>query len=162
MQLLSKNFILLIVTGLLVSFVTSGCSSKRRGRSAVVVDEVMAPLSKIIQAVAYALPGGVRASSENRRTYTSKYVDLKGNRWDLLGKNRHRAFVEVTILSDRRPYIIEISAFVEERETTDVLDQEFVEVGESRQLAEKVTKKLMFRLEDSRKGRNLIDDFRAF
>lgn len=124
--------------------------------------EVNAPLTLIVQAAAFALPGGIRESSENRRIFQSKHIDLNGNRWDVLSAEKWRAFAEIGIFGDRRPYTVEVDVIVEERETTDPRDQFFEPVGQSRPLAERIAQKMMNYLEDRRKKRNLIDEFRAF
>ena len=143
-------------------FLVLGCSTTQRSASTVVIDEVKAPLRRIMQSAAYALPGGILKSSENRRVFKSRYIDLNGNRWDVLSKSKHRSSIEISILGDRRPYVIEVSAIVEERKSDSPLDQSFEEVGQSRKLAEKIAGKLANHLEDRRKRRNLIDEFRAF
>lgn len=140
----------------------TGCVTQRDRRSIVVIRDLKVPLRWIMKSAAYALPGGIRASSENRRVFKSKYIDLNGNRWDVLSKSLNRAYIEIAILGDLRPYIVEVSAIVEERASDSPLDQDFKRAGSSRPLAERIAKRMENYLEDRRKSQNLIDDFRAF
>lgn len=124
------------------------------------VQDVKTPLSCIKKAIAYGIPGGIRKRNNNHRTFFSKYVDLDGRKWDPLGNKIHRAFVEVTILGNRRPYELNIVARVEERASDDPMDTTFRLAGTSSELAYKATTMIESKLENCRG--DLIDDFRAF
>ena len=122
--------------------------------------ELQHPLKRLKRGVAYAIPGGVKGASENGRTFTSHYITLEGQKWDILSTLKQRAYAEVTILGDRRPYVIEIRVPVQERKTSDPADTKFEDVRQSKKLAQVVAQKLRYYLENDK--RNLIDDFRPF
>ena len=151
-----------LILGTSVFFACATTQDLKGQSSRVRMSDVNAPLGLIVQSAAFALPGGVRESSENRRIFQSKHIDLNGNRWDVLSSEKWRAYAEIAVLGDRRPYSVEVDVVVEERESTDPRDQEFQPVGQSRPLAEKIAQKMKGYLEDRRKKRDLIDEFRAF
>ena len=73
----------------------------------------------------------------------------------MTAKVRHYAVM--TILGARRPYDIEIRAFVERKR-----GKEYDSQGEDSDVARRLAKELKDKLNQSRDNRNLIDDFRAF
>jgi hypothetical protein len=93
--------------------------------------------------------GEPRQLSENQREFISQYFEK--------AKSRHRYYYQVTILGARRPYTIEIHAFLEEKK-----GKSYEPIGEETNLAHKLSKDLQNKLNQSREDRNLIDDFRAF
>ena len=95
--------------------------------------------------------GSPRDLSQNQREFTSQYSDLPNT------KPKQRVFYKVTVLGSRRPYEVEVKAFVEQRQGST-----YEEVGEDQKLAQRLLKDIQEKLHQGRDGRNLIDDFRAF
>jgi hypothetical protein len=102
--------------------------------------------------------GEPRAISQNQRTFTSVYFSPKPDKKFDPHKSKQRAYAKIVVLGDRRPYDIECTVIVEERDS----DGDYSEIGEdpsqSEQLAENIKKKL----HQSSDELNVIDDFRAF
>jgi hypothetical protein len=106
-----------------------------------------------------SLMGDPRIVSENQREFTSQYFAKKPDpKVDFdPQKVNIRHYAVMTILGARRPYDIEIKAFVERRQ-----GRVYIIDGQDSEVAKKLAKELKDRLNQSRENRNLIDDFRAF
>lgn len=136
-----------------IFLITSGCVTGYQR-----ISNVDNSLNSIVQAVENLIPGGSRIKSRNGREIESFYF----NRFDPDKKidplnSPERAFIRVRIFGDRKPYDIELGAFVER------LDEgEYVQVGHDEKLAESYVKWLNERLAKSRGDLNAIDVFRPF
>ena len=120
------------------------------------VNEPEQSLAEIKKAIV-SIMGDPRKLSENQREFTSQYFGRKPNgNFDPL-KAKERLYAVMTILGARRPYDIEIHAFVEKR-----VGKTYVEAGEDSVMSNKLAKELQEKLNQSRDGRNMIDGFRAF
>lgn len=135
---------------LLVIFLL-GCAT-----DSILVNEPEQSLAEIKKAV-IAIMGEPRKLSENQRQFTSQYFSRTPDaKFDPL-KSKERLYAVMTILGARRPYDVEIRALVEKRR-----GKTYEEVGEDVAMSKKLAKELQERLNQSRDGRNMIDDFRAF
>jgi hypothetical protein len=102
--------------------------------------------------------GEPRTANYNGQILLSQYHD-KRNRVDPeLSTAKSRYYTQLSILGDRRPYKIKIEVFFEAQ----VAPQEYEIIGEDTDLAQKTADKIQEILHQSLKGRNVIDDFRAF
>jgi hypothetical protein len=129
-----------------------GCATEE---TAIISDgeQSLAEIKKAIIAVI----GEPRKVSENQREFTSQYFSKKEDpNFDPL-KSKTRLFTTMAILGPRRPYDIEIRAFVEVK-----IKGSYEQDGEDSETAQKLAKLIQEKLNQSREGRNLIDDFRAF
>lgn len=143
---MKKIFAVLLTAGLLVSCATGSYK----------VAELNQSLGDIKRAVTSVI-GEPRVLSENQRTYLSQYFSRKPDpKFDPM-KSSERMYAKIVILGDRRPYDIEIQVLVEERD-----ESSYVSAGVDMDQAKKIAKDLRQKLNQSREGRNVIDDFRAF
>ncbi len=116
-------------------------------------EQSLAELKKAIVAVM----GDPRKLSENQREFTSQYFSKKADPTFDPEKSKERLYATMTVLGARRPYDIEIRAFVERK-----VGKHYELYGEDSPTAKKLAKELKEKLNQSRDGRNVIDDFRAF
>jgi hypothetical protein len=113
------------------------------------VEESSQSLGEIKKAIVSVI-GEPRKLSENQREFTSQFFEKADT------KSKRQFYYVVTILGARRPYSIEARAFVEAKVGSTQ------EPFEDPSLARKVLRDIQQKLHQSRDGRNLIDDFRAF
>jgi hypothetical protein len=102
--------------------------------------------------------GEPRSSSSNGQELISKFHDKRGRVDDSLAKSKSRFYTKLTILGDRRPFKIKIECFHEVK----VSPQQYEIIGEDLELAQKTATTIEEALNQSLKGRNVIDDFRAY
>ncbi len=148
------NSLTIRALGLSVLFVVLGCGQ------APVIPEANYSLEAIGKSIYKALIK-VRKVSQNRREYISDYLTLDGKLWDPLSNEVRRATAKVIVLGERRPYMIEIQAIVEERPSNQPgYSARFKRVGKSQALIEQ----LAFRIQDDlRKNKDQsLDDFKPF
>lgn len=143
-----KNFFFLII---LSSFLLLGC------QTGVFINDSPGAMTDIRKAFV-AVMGEPQDTNYNGRELTSKFHDKRGRHDEALAKAKARYFTKMSILGDRRPYKIKIEVFHEVRYSP----QQYEIVGEDLDLAEIMAKKIEETLNQSLKGRNVIDDFRAF
>lgn len=144
-----RNYFLILI----FSFVTVSCVTGYKK-----VDAVDHSLNMIIQAVESIIPGGIRRKSPNGREIESYYF----NRFDPDEKinpeiEPERTYIKVRIYGDRKPYDIELGAFVERLD-----DSEYKLTGHDERLGENYAKWLSEKLAKSRGDQNAIDVFRPF
>jgi hypothetical protein len=113
------------------------------------VEESNQSLGEIKKAIV-AVIGEPRKLSQNQREFTSQFYQKNES------KLKARYYYTVTVLGARRPYSIEARAFIEQK------GPDAEEPLEDSSLAAKVLREIQIKLNQSREGRNLIDDFRAF
>ncbi|MFN8846323.1 MAG: hypothetical protein ACK5V3_03655 [Bdellovibrionales bacterium] len=140
--------------GLLAVFLAvfvSGC------QTGIFINESPAAMTDIRKAFVSVF-GEPRAANYNGQVLRSQYHD-KRNRVDSeLATAKSRYFTQLSILGDRRPYKIKIEVFFEAQ----VAPQQYEIIGEDNEMAQKTADKIQEVLHQSLKGRNVIDDFRAF
>lgn len=144
--IVKKGLAALFVTGLLSCGMTQGFRMETQNRS-------LADIKTALNAVL----GEPRSLSENQRTMVSQYFGPKKDPQFNPEKAKERFYAKVTINGDRRPYDVEIVVFAEEK-----VDGVFEEVGYAPEEARRLAREVQQRLNLSRDGRNVIDDFRAF
>jgi len=137
---------------LLLTAVISGCGSS----SGIRIEEENQSLGEIKRAL-IAIMGDPRKTSQNQREFTSNYFGRKEDPKFDPNKVKERLYAKFIILGDRRPYDIEITVFVEEK-----VGRSYKAIGTDPSVAKSLAKELESRLNQSRDGRNIIDDFRAF
>ena len=140
------------IIGTLLILLFVGCASEETAT----ITEGEQSLIEIKKAIV-AIIGEPKHVSENQREFTSKFFNKDPNLNVDPEKAKVRFYTVMAIQGPRRPYDIEIRAFVEQR-----VGKEYEEVGEDSDVAKKLAQQLKDRLNQSREGRNLIDDFRAF
>ena len=130
---------------------TTGC------QTGIFINESPAAMTDIRKAFV-GIFGEPRTANYNGQILISQFHD-KRNRVDPeLATAKSRYFTQLSILGDRRPYKIKIEVFYEAR----VAPQEYEIIGEDTDMAQKTADKIQEVLNQSLKGRNVIDDFRAF
>jgi|SRR6185312_6030073 len=102
--------------------------------------------------------GEPRLISENQRTFKSVYFSLKPDKKFDANKSKQRAYAKVVVLGERRPYDLEITVVVEERDS----DGGYSEIGDDPAQSEQLAQAIKNKLHQSIDDRNVIDDFRAF
>jgi hypothetical protein len=135
----------------LLFFLTSGC------QTGVFIKDHPAALTDIRKAFVIVM-GQPKITSQNGRELTSEYHDKKGHIDPSLAKGKTRFHTKVTILGQRRPYDIRIEVYQEARVEGDGYEI----IAEDNILAQKLAVQIEKALNESLKGRNVIDDFRAF
>ena len=141
-----------LVIGMSFSLVLTACQSA----PSMVIEEENQSLGEIKRAL-IAIMGDPRKTSENQREFTSQYFGRKEDPKFDPNKVKERLFAKFLILGERRPYDIEITVYVEEK-----VGRGYKVIGTDPSVAKSLTKELQLRLNQSREGRNIIDDFRAF
>jgi hypothetical protein len=131
------------------------CTSLSRG--AVRTPELRRPLKDVRKAVYYALRGQVKRKSENNRTYYSDYhrpgKDLKLTAY----KQNKRALLALTILGDRRPYVVSATSRIESLQ-----GGEYKLTGYDKGLAKMYIQRVEDYLASRPEERDIIDDFRPY
>lgn len=144
---------------LAVSAAITGCSSR------AVIENVVLPYGTVKHIVVASLPGGIRAQSTNGRELTSGYFVLgKNGDFRALDETEaetvgERAYAEVIILGERRPYRLDVRAY---RQRRDRSTKKYSSPVYDKMLTQRFSQKVKESLANRREDRNLIDDFRAF
>lgn len=140
-----------VLLGLLCCFFV-GCATDE----AITLSDGEQSLAEIKKAIVGVM-GDPRRVSENQREFTSQYFSKKADPSFDPEKSKERMFATMLVLGARRPYDIEIRAFVEKK-----IGKHYELSGEDTPTAKKLAKELKEKLNQSRDGRNIIDDFHAF
>ena len=151
-----KRIVALVSCGLSLLFIFTLLSSCTTDMAASEVDSGQASLNQI-RTVVTNLLDGPRTVSENQREYVSKYFSPKKDAKFDPETAKERVYVTIYILGNRRPYDIEVRAFVEK-----LTPDGYEDAGEDAKTAEQFAKSLKNRLNQSRANRNILDDFRPF
>lgn len=146
-----KRIIFVFVTTMFLASVFTGCAT-----TTVTIEEENQSLGEIKRAL-IAIMGDPRKTSENQREFTSQYFGRKEDPKFDPNKVKERLYATFTILGDRRPYDIDITVYVEEK-----VGRSYQNVGTDPTVARSLAKELQARLNQSRDGRNIIDDFKVF
>ena len=136
---------------LVAAMILSAC------QTGIFIDESPAAMTDIRKAFV-GLFGEPRSANYNGQILVSQYHDKRSRVDQSLATGKTRYYTQLSILGDRRPYRIKIEVFVEAQ----VAPQEYEIIGEDMELAQKTADRLQEALHQSLKGRNVIDDFRAF
>lgn len=136
---------------LVLAIFLSGCVSDPN-----IVDADEFSLADAKRAV-LSLMGDPRATSENQREFTSQYFSKQADPKFDANKAPRRWYSVVTVLGARRPYSIEVHAYSEVKRSGVYMNE-----GEDFDLGKTIAQQIRKRLNQSRDGRNVIDDFRAF
>lgn len=123
----------------------------------VVLEDQAYSLGEIRKAI-IANIGEPRSISQNQRTFKSVYFSPKPDKKFDPQKSRQRAYAQIVVLGDRRPYDLECTVFIEERQP----DGGYSLLGEDPAQSEQLATNVKKRLHQSTDDRNVIDDFRAF
>ena len=130
--------------------------------------------AEIQKAIGDMLPRGIGEVSSNQREYTSKFFRLSelGFKEDLTKEGAlRRAQALVVVLGDRRPYKIEVTVHVEERNNEseipkirkgDIEAGRYDSDGNDRRLAKRLAERIQDYLHRRSQNKNFIDDFRPF
>lgn len=101
---------------------------------------------------------GIRGRSQNGRELISKYHSLKGDIYDNAYNKKERAYSKLSILGDRRPYVLKVYYIVEQR--TEEGAYEIVDYNE--ESAHRILDKMVEFLVTRPDKDDFIDDYRAF
>lgn len=122
------------------------------------VKEVMLPLSVVRRIVMDNVPGGLKKQSLNGREITGEYFNAL-NIDEPSDTARERAKAVIVILGSRRPYVLAVTVT---REKKIKGSKKYAKLGEDRQVAKQVVKRLKEALANRPADINVIDEFRAF
>lgn len=145
------NKILLL---LLWTLVLTSCTSAPE--SGVSIHETNYSLNDIRVAI-IGIAGEPREVSQNQREYKSQYFSRKKETNFNPQISKERSFAHFIVLGERRPYEIKVIVYNERKTKND-----YKLLGEDKAWSKKIKDELESRLNHSRDGRNVIDDFRPF
>lgn len=137
---------------LLFLLLLAGCSTHQTIQN---VDRPVRELQKISE---LSMPNGLASVSKNGREFTSKYFTNKKGTWDEYKGEKIRYFARIIVLGDRRPYVLSVAVYSQNRLGEKSYSQEKYIESMSRVLKRRVEKSV------HRTGldRNIIDDFKVF
>ncbi len=145
-----KKFVFSV--GIFFIFVCLGCQTAPK----IQLEEQDRSLADLRKAI-LSVMGEPRHVSENQREYYSQYFSRVAiDKFDP-STAKERQFARITILGDRRPYIIDVAVFVEKR-----VGQQYQTSGLDKSSALQIRKDIKNKLVQGQDGMNVIDDFRAF
>jgi hypothetical protein len=102
--------------------------------------------------------GGIRGKSQNGREFVSKYHPETGDIYATATTDKVRAYTKLSVLGDRRPYVLQLHYIVEERDENGT----YHVVRRDQARARKILKELQTFLATRPDKDNFIDDFRPF
>jgi hypothetical protein len=140
-----------VLLALVFLVLVSGC------QTGIFIDESPAAMTDIRKAFV-SIFGEPRTANFNGQILVSQFHDKRNRVDQSLATAKTRYYTQLSILGDRRPYRIKVEVFLEVK----VAPQEYEIIDEDTELAQKTADKLQEVLHQSLKGRNVIDDFRAF
>lgn len=120
-------------------------------------EDHMRPLKDIRKAVYFAYKGFVKKKSQNGRTFYSEYHKPGTNLSRSAHKQNERALLSVTILGDRRPYMIRV-----EYKIFKLSGGEFRADRYDKKLAQHYLSVIEEYLASRPEERDVIDDFRPY
>ena len=144
-----KKIILLLWT-----LVLSACATGPEGGSSI--QETNYSLNDIRTAI-IGIAGDPREVSQNQREYKSQYFSKKKEANFNPQISKERSYAHFFVLGERRPYEIKVIVYTERK-----TKNEYKSLGEDKVWSKKIKEELESRLNHSRDGRNVIDDFRPF
>lgn len=101
---------------------------------------------------------GLRGKSANGRELVSKYHAVNGDIYDNAYNKKERAYSKLSILGDRRPYVLRVQVVIEER----MDDGTYEVVDHDDEAAQKILDKIVEFLVTRPDKDDFIDDYRAF
>lgn len=148
---------LFLTIGLALSSQISGCAV-----SGVQLRNVDKSTVEIRRGVLKALPVSLKTSSEDSREYISVPFVRYGKKIKEARNELQRAYAQVLIKGERRPYTIEVVVPVEEATTPNSVQKNYQVIGYDERIAKIILARLKAYLEQRREDTNLVDDFRVF
>lgn len=148
---LASSLVTLLITSLLV-WLTTGCAS-----GVIINNQPTTSLNFLQSVITQQIPRGVRTKSANQREFYSHYFSPYGNLDDDATERRERAYAQITILGDRRPYRTDIRVYRENK-----TDSGYKKSRLDKNLSRQVAARIQAALAKGRENRNVIDDFRPF
>lgn len=130
--------------------------------SGVQLRNVDKPTIEIKRGIIKALPVSLKSSSEDSREYVSVPFVRYGKKIREARNELQRAYAQVIIKGERRPYTIEVIVPVEEATTPNSVQKNFQVIGYDERIAKIILARLKAYLEQRREDTNLVDDFRVF
>lgn len=97
---------------LLMLFLVTGCTTTTMTGTYVEKKKINSPVDAIIKAFEKST-NGIRGRSQNGREFVSKYQNTKGDQYEDAWNKRERGYSRLSILGDRRPYVIQVQYVVE-------------------------------------------------
>jgi hypothetical protein len=113
-------------------------------------------LIEIRQAIS-SIVGKPRQVSSSQRELWSYYFSRDMREDFDPEKAKQRFYAVITIFNDVRPYKVQVEVMSQRR-----IRGEFKDEGTDKELSYKIAEDIKNKLNESRDGRNVIDDFRAF
>lgn len=139
---------------LLITNLVFGCASRTKR---VQTEELQRSLRDVRTAIVYALDDKIAKRSLNNRTYYSKFHRPGESLSVTAYKQRERAQVVISILGDRRPYIVRVVYRIDRLRGSKFKVDRY-DNGLASEYLEKVEQYLASRPEE----RDIIDDFRPY
>ncbi len=129
-----------------------------------VIRGVDVPRAELVRLIDRSLPLGRRAVQDQGRVSLSNYFVIGPGGLTSADDLPERFYAEITIVGDRRPYLLDIRVHREVRDPgrSGFGHSEYVRKGSNRELAQLVKRRVQRSLSQRRGDFNLIDDFRAF
>jgi hypothetical protein len=131
-----------------------GCSSATKSE----ITDKKVSLADLQAVAEETLPIGFRKRSQNGRVYSSEYFVMEKGFPVTAGRSDERRYVDILILGDRRPYVVEVKVYVE----TKVAPKVYRQTGSDQGLARVTLRRFQKNLELKKRDRDVIDDFRVF
>lgn len=153
-----KQYSFIYYSFYIFSFVLSSCSTAN-------LNDLDESLKDIQKAVNLVLPGGARTVSSNQRTYESRYFVpyVKDPDFDHASSAIKRAYANITILGNQRPYTVKIKVIIENKvQMEEMISTRYEFDKEDASIAKDLARKIKDTLVKRREHNNLFDDFRAF
>lgn len=135
----------------LFALLLSGCATR-----GIVVPNNMHSIGEIRAAIVQVI-GEPRLVSKDQRELFSQYFSPRPDPKFDPDVSKERLTARFNILGDRRPYDVRVEV-TSEKKVAGV----YKKIGENLSMSKRVAKELKERLNQSREGRSLIDDFRPF
>jgi hypothetical protein len=134
-----------------LALLLSGCAT-----SGVIVPNNMYSIGEIRAAIVQVV-GEPRFVSKDQRELLSQYFSPRPDPNFNPDISKERLVATFNILGDRRPYDVRVEVTTEKK-----ISGAYKRAGENSMMSKRVAKELKERLNQSREGRSLIDDFRPF
>lgn len=146
----------LVCLGILAMLLSGASCSNVKGRG-VSSPKFRRPYRDVRKAVYYAMQGKVSRSSENGRTFYSPWHQPGKSLNSSSYKKPKRAQLQITILSDRRPYWVKVVYRIEERDGNSYDFDRY-----DKKVAQSYLNKIEDYLASRPEERDVIDDFRPY
>lgn len=130
--------------------------------SGVQLQNVNKSTLEIKRGIIKALPVSIKYSAADSREFVSVPFVRYGKKLKEATNELQRAYAQIFIKGERRPYTIEVVVAVEESVTPLSVQKNFKVIGYDERIAKIILARLKAYLNQRREDTNLVDDFRVF